>query len=136
MTPKGTANVFADSDGFLGIMAALCVKPFLCARLVSDVQMQLSCCLRPISKGTALFFSWELCSREGNITMLCRILLIRCRYGITFALAHFELASYFKRFNQSECFREVSRKPSTLRYRLPLKYFLPSEETIKLGINL
>ncbi|GBM76522.1 hypothetical protein AVEN_102304-1 [Araneus ventricosus] len=48
MTPKGTANVFADSDGFLGIVAALCVKPFLCARLVSDVQMQLSCCLPPI----------------------------------------------------------------------------------------
>ncbi|GBM98542.1 hypothetical protein AVEN_271095-1 [Araneus ventricosus] len=45
MTPKGTSNVFADSDGFLGIVAALCVKPFLCARLVSDVQMQLSCCL-------------------------------------------------------------------------------------------
>ncbi|GBL92176.1 hypothetical protein AVEN_91517-1 [Araneus ventricosus] len=48
MTPKGTANVFADSDGFLGIAAALCVKPFLCARLVSDVQVQLSCCLPPI----------------------------------------------------------------------------------------
>ncbi|GBN58355.1 hypothetical protein AVEN_114121-1 [Araneus ventricosus] len=45
MTPKGTANVFADSDG---IVAALCVKPFLCARLVSEVQMQLSCCLPPI----------------------------------------------------------------------------------------
>ncbi|GBM85538.1 hypothetical protein AVEN_10232-1 [Araneus ventricosus] len=48
MTPKGTANVFADSDGFLGIVEALCVKPFLCARLVSDVQMQLPCCLPPI----------------------------------------------------------------------------------------
>ncbi|GBO23201.1 hypothetical protein AVEN_274089-1 [Araneus ventricosus] len=48
MTPKGTANVFADSDGFLGIVVALCVKPFLCAHLVSDVQMQLSCCLPPI----------------------------------------------------------------------------------------
>ncbi|GBM11024.1 hypothetical protein AVEN_1353-1 [Araneus ventricosus] len=48
MTPKGTANVFADSDGFLCIVAALCVKPFLCARLVSDVQTQLSCCLPPI----------------------------------------------------------------------------------------
>ncbi|GBN58993.1 hypothetical protein AVEN_223182-1, partial [Araneus ventricosus] len=48
MTPKGTANVFADSDGFFGIVAALCVKPFLCARLVSDVQLQLSCCLPPI----------------------------------------------------------------------------------------
>ncbi|GBO14863.1 hypothetical protein AVEN_218009-1 [Araneus ventricosus] len=29
MTPKGTANVLADSDGFLGIMAVLCVKSFL-----------------------------------------------------------------------------------------------------------
>ncbi|GBM41309.1 hypothetical protein AVEN_241470-1 [Araneus ventricosus] len=29
MTPKGTANVLADSDGFLGIVAALCMKPFL-----------------------------------------------------------------------------------------------------------
>ncbi|GBM89696.1 hypothetical protein AVEN_173210-1 [Araneus ventricosus] len=29
MTPKGTANVLADSDGFLGIVAALCVKSFL-----------------------------------------------------------------------------------------------------------
>ncbi|GBL92348.1 hypothetical protein AVEN_35876-1 [Araneus ventricosus] len=29
MTPKGTANVLADSDGFLGIVAALCVKFFL-----------------------------------------------------------------------------------------------------------
>ncbi|GBN92877.1 hypothetical protein AVEN_44433-1 [Araneus ventricosus] len=46
MTPKGTANVFADSDGFLGIVAALCVKPFLCTRLVSDVRM--SCGLPPI----------------------------------------------------------------------------------------
>ncbi|GBM13901.1 hypothetical protein AVEN_44147-2-1, partial [Araneus ventricosus] len=69
MIPKGTANVFADSDGFLGIVAVLCVKPFLCARLVSDVQMQLSCCLPLISKGAALFFPWELCSREGNITV-------------------------------------------------------------------
>ncbi|GBM92385.1 hypothetical protein AVEN_213224-1 [Araneus ventricosus] len=69
MTPKGTANVFADSDGFLGIVAALCVKSFLCARLVSDVQVQLSCCLPPISKGEALFFSWERCSREGNLTV-------------------------------------------------------------------
>ncbi|GBN52019.1 hypothetical protein AVEN_201820-1 [Araneus ventricosus] len=69
MTPKGTANVLTDSDGFLGIVAALCVKPFLCARLVSDVPVQLSCCLPPISKGTALFSSWELCSREGNITI-------------------------------------------------------------------
>ncbi|GBM15840.1 hypothetical protein AVEN_260120-1 [Araneus ventricosus] len=47
-SPKGTANVLADSDGFLGIVAALCVKPLLCARLVSDVQVQLSCCLLPI----------------------------------------------------------------------------------------
>ncbi|GBL82967.1 hypothetical protein AVEN_106464-1 [Araneus ventricosus] len=29
MIPKGTANVFADSDGFLSIVAALCVKSFL-----------------------------------------------------------------------------------------------------------
>ncbi|GBM25432.1 hypothetical protein AVEN_245836-1 [Araneus ventricosus] len=29
MTPKGTANVFVDSDGFLGIVAALCVKSLL-----------------------------------------------------------------------------------------------------------
>ncbi|GBM07145.1 hypothetical protein AVEN_15402-1 [Araneus ventricosus] len=29
MIPKGTANVFADSDGFLGIVAVLCVKSFL-----------------------------------------------------------------------------------------------------------
>ncbi|GBN03722.1 hypothetical protein AVEN_47635-1 [Araneus ventricosus] len=29
MTPKGIANVFADSDGFLGIVSALCVKSFL-----------------------------------------------------------------------------------------------------------
>ncbi|GBN51730.1 hypothetical protein AVEN_82187-1 [Araneus ventricosus] len=29
MTQKGTANVFADSDGFLGIVVALCVKSFL-----------------------------------------------------------------------------------------------------------
>ncbi|GBL80392.1 hypothetical protein AVEN_9265-1 [Araneus ventricosus] len=29
MTPKGTANVLDDSDGFHGIVAALCVKSFL-----------------------------------------------------------------------------------------------------------
>ncbi|GBN41703.1 hypothetical protein AVEN_206434-1 [Araneus ventricosus] len=29
MIPKGTANVFADSDGFLGIVVVLCVKSFL-----------------------------------------------------------------------------------------------------------
>ncbi|GBN38251.1 hypothetical protein AVEN_211874-1, partial [Araneus ventricosus] len=45
-----------------------------------------SCCLPPISKGPALFFSWGRCSREGNLTLSSftldstdsAILVVRC----------------------------------------------------------
>ncbi|GBM55831.1 hypothetical protein AVEN_105548-1 [Araneus ventricosus] len=55
MTPKGTANVFADSDGFLGIVATLCVKPFLCARLVRMSRCNCPAVYRQYEKGRHSF---------------------------------------------------------------------------------
>ncbi|GBN99813.1 hypothetical protein AVEN_65828-1 [Araneus ventricosus] len=95
MIPKGTANMFADSDGFLRIVAVLCVKSFLlplsCLSLALLAMSKCNCpaVYRQYQKGRHSFSHGNVA--RGKETLQGRHLWL-LKKGTTFFLKEFTQA--------------------------------------------